>query len=71
MKSRILYGWNIRRVLYSMMGLAVIISAVTDHQWVLSLFGAYFLGMGVFGFGCAGAIGCAIDARQHTRIEEK
>lgn len=53
MKERIFSNWNIRRVLYLGMGLAVIIQGIHDKEWFWLLPGIYFASMGLFGFGCA------------------
>ena len=53
MKERILTGWTFRRVLYVVLGTAVIINAVINHQGFGVLFGGYFASMGIFAFGCA------------------
>lgn len=53
MKDRLLKGWNLRRVLYLVLGVIVIVQAVHTAQYLLILFGAYFASMGIFNFGCA------------------
>ena len=53
MKSRILYGWNARRALYSLGGIAIIVYAIMAKEWWGALLGGYFTVMGVFNFGCA------------------
>lgn len=53
MKERILSNWNLRRILYLAMGIAVIVQGIHDKEWVWLLPGAYFASMGLFGFGCA------------------
>lgn len=52
-KDRILKGWTLTRVLYTVAGIAVIIQSFAIHSWIGALFGAYFTSMGVFAFGCA------------------
>lgn len=54
MKQRILTGWNLRRVLYTLIGGAIIIQSVLQHEWIGVLLGSYFASMGIFSFGCAG-----------------
>ncbi len=53
MKDRILKGWTVIRVLYTVAGIAVVAQSYTIHSWIGMLFGVYFTSMGVFGFGCA------------------
>lgn len=53
MKDRILKGWNVRRVMYLVLGSIVIGQAILTQQYFLILFGVYFASMGLFNFGCA------------------
>lgn len=54
MIERIKSGWTIRRVLYLVLGLIVLVQALVEKQWLGALFGAWFAGMGLLGVGCAG-----------------
>ena len=54
MKNRILTGWNVQRVLFLLMGGAIIIQSASSEQWSGLLFGGYIASMGLFAFGCAG-----------------
>lgn len=54
MKERILNNWTITRVMYLVMGVALIFQSATTAQWFGVLFGSYFAAMGLFAFGCAG-----------------
>ncbi|MDX1544845.1 MAG: hypothetical protein R3214_12955 [Christiangramia sp.] len=54
MKDRLLKGWNIWRIIYLVIGLAMIIQAASYDQWIGILLGIYMTAMGMFGFGCAG-----------------
>lgn len=53
MKERILRNWNFTRVLYLIMGCAVIVQSLISRQWLGIAFGGYFASMGLFAFGCA------------------
>lgn len=53
MRYRMLYGWNIRRVIYLVVGIIVIVYAINTQDWWPAIFGAYFAAMGLLGFGCA------------------
>lgn len=53
MKDRLLHGWNITRMLYTVVGGILLIQAIADGQWVMASLGAYFAAMGIFRFGCA------------------
>ena len=56
MKQRILSNWTLRRVLYLVLGIVVMVQSVMSEQWFGLAFGAYFASMGLFAFGCAGGI---------------
>lgn len=53
MKKRILTNWTFRRVLYLLIGIAVIVESVMIKQWIGIALGGYFAAMGLFSFGCA------------------
>ncbi|MCU0437436.1 MAG: hypothetical protein MUC49_05930 [Raineya sp.] len=55
MKSRLLTGWSIRRVVYLVMGIMIMVQAWQAQQWILSVLGGYFATMGLFALGCAGS----------------
>ena len=53
MLNRILTGWTFTRVLYTFIGVMVIVQGFTEKQYWGMAFGAYFASMGIFNFGCA------------------
>lgn len=53
MKERILTQWTFARVLFLVVGIAVVIQSVISEQWFGVIFGGYFASMGLFAFGCA------------------
>ncbi|MBS1589793.1 MAG: hypothetical protein JST52_09295 [Bacteroidetes bacterium] len=53
MKQRLLTGWNFRRVVYLVVGSALLIDSIWRQQWLGVVFGGYFAAMGIFAFGCA------------------
>lgn len=61
MKDRILKNWTFIRAMYVLLGMAVIVSSIMEHQWPGIFFGGYFASMGIFAFGCA-AGNCAGSA---------
>lgn len=65
MKERILHNWTLLRVLYLIMGGAIIAGSIAQREWLGSLFGAYFASMGVFAYGCA-AGNCGVGYRPST-----
>lgn len=68
MRNGILTNWTITRLLYLIMGVLLVVQSVYEQQYFGLAFGAYFMAMGIFNFGCAagGCYGnaCSIDARQ-------
>ena len=54
MKQRLLSGWTAIRVMYVLMGAAMIGYSIKEGMWAGILFGGYFASMGLFAFGCAG-----------------
>lgn len=53
MKERILYNWNITRVIYVIIGTFVLVQSAGQGQWPGIILGLYFVSMGLFAFGCA------------------
>ena len=74
MKERILTNWTFTRVLYLIMGCAVIIQSVMSQQWFGVAFGGYFAAMGLFAFGCASGNcfggNCEVEPKQKTTIQD-
>lgn len=56
-KNRLLTGWTIWRIIYLVIGIAMLIQAAVYEQWLGVILGIYMFSMGLFGFGCAGG-GC-------------
>ena len=56
MIQRVLNGWNIQRVLFTGIGLYVLVDSIYRTEWIGIVMGAYFSAMGLFGFGCAACI---------------
>lgn len=74
MKERILKGWHFRRAVYLALGLAVIVFAIQQHDWMVGLIGGYFSAMAIFSFGCASgncfAGGCSVS-KHPSKIPEQ
>lgn len=66
MKQRVLTGWNLRRVAYLLVGLAIMANAIMVQEWWGLLLGGYFASMGIFAFGCAGGA-CSGDVCDTTK----
>jgi hypothetical protein len=54
LKLRLRYNWSLIRVLYLIIGSAVIYTSIDEQQWFGIFLGVYFFLMGLLGFGCAG-----------------
>jgi hypothetical protein len=54
MKQRLLSGWNFRRIIYTVVGIAIIVHAIIQREWFSALLGGFFTVMGFFALGCAG-----------------
>lgn len=59
-------AWNFTRVLRVSLGLAVMIAAIIQRDWMPGLFGLFFLYQGVYNVGCCGADGCEIPSGKPT-----
>jgi hypothetical protein len=53
MRNRILTGWTVQRAIYALAGIAIMVQAIKDKEWIWLLPGIYFAAMGIFAFGCA------------------
>lgn len=67
MKDRILKNWTLMRIIYAVMGIAIIVNSVMVREWFGILFGAYFAAMGIFSFGCA-AGNCSYTPRRKSSL---
>ena len=63
MKQRLQHGWNVSRILFTVIGVSMIGQAIYEKQYLGILIGGYFTTMGLLGFGCAsGACSTPIDS---------
>ena len=53
MKKRILTGWTIKRAVYLIFGVLIVVQGFREKEWGWILAGGYFASMGLFSFGCA------------------
>lgn len=58
LKKRITSGWTFIRVLYTGVGLALVVQAVLGGHWMGLVIGTYFALMGLLAVGCASGGGC-------------
>jgi membrane-bound ClpP family serine protease len=59
MTKKLLTGWTTSRIIFTLLGIAIILQTAMDRQVFGVILGAYILLMGLFGFGCA-AVNCNI-----------
>lgn len=53
MIKRLLYGWNLHRILYLVMGIIFVTFFIQEKQYLGAIAGVLFSGMALFNFGCA------------------
>ena len=66
MKDRIVKGWNIRRVIYLALGLAMLVHSVVVSQWIFAVFASYYVAMSIFNFGCASG-NCQVQYKEKSQ----
>lgn len=70
MKERILSRWNFMRVLWLLMGVGIIIQAITEKNFLMLLPGLYFVFAAIANIGCfAGS--CATGYTANTSNKKK
>jgi hypothetical protein len=52
MKERLLSGWNFMRVLWLIMGIGIVIQAITEKNFLMLLPGLYFVFAAIANIGC-------------------
>ena len=72
MKALIASGWNFMRVLRLIIGIAVTVFAVRNHDLLLGLGGGFLVLMSVLNAGCCGTGGCStgsckVDTKTKTK----
>ena len=63
MKAILFTRWNLMRVLRAAMGIAAILFAVRDHDYMLGAAGGLLIIMGVVNVGCCGVGACSVRSR--------
>lgn len=63
MKALLTTSWSFMRVLRVGMGIAALIFAFKDHDYMLGIAGGLLLVMGMMNIGCCGMNGCSVNAR--------
>ena len=52
MKERLLNGWNFMRILWLLMGVGIVIQAITEKNFFMLLPGLYFVFAAIANIGC-------------------
>ncbi|MFT4017317.1 MAG: hypothetical protein QM668_10170 [Agriterribacter sp.] len=71
MKALLTTGWSFMRILRTGMGIAALIFAIKDHDFMLGIAGGLLLIMGVMNTGCCGVNGCSVNARPAKKSTTK
>lgn len=53
MIKQLLTGWHLVRLIYVLLGIAILWSGIMEVQWFGIILGSYFSVIGLFGIGCA------------------
>jgi len=53
-KQRVFSGWNLRRIIYLLLGVMIVAQSIMMNEWFGIIAGSYFSVMGLFALGCAG-----------------
>ena len=70
MKQRILSGWNFMRILWLMMGIGIVIQAITEKNFLMLLPGLYFVFASLANIGCfAGSCATSYTSNTGTKKE--
>jgi hypothetical protein len=68
MKERVLSGWNFMRVLWLIMGIGIIIQAITERNFLMLLPGLYFVFAALANIGCfAGSCATGLNTGNRTK----
>jgi uncharacterized membrane protein YedE/YeeE len=70
MLHKIFKNWTVVRAIYLIIGVVVIIQAITTKQWIGILLGGYFASMGLFAIGCAGGACYGTMQRSHQQTRQ-
>lgn len=71
MKALLATGWSFMRVLRVGIGIAALIFAFKDHDYILGIAGGLLVTMGVMNIGCCGVNGCSVNTRSAKKSAAK
>ena len=71
MKTLLTTGWSFMRILRVGMGIAALVFAIKDHDFMLGAAGGFLLVMGVMNIGCCGVNGCSVNTRPSKKSTTK
>ena len=68
MRQRILSGWNFMRIIWLMMGIGIVIQAVTEKNFLMLIPGSYFVFASLANIGCfAGSCATGFDTNNNNK----
>jgi len=70
MKNRLTNGWNFIRIVFTVLGLFMLIQSIFDKEYLSSFLGSLLVIMGLFGIGCALGSCCAAGACNSSKKSE-
>lgn len=59
-RQRLLTNWHFMRVLRLILSVWILGMAVSAHDWLMGIFGAFFFYTALLGVGCCGPAGCYV-----------
>lgn len=60
-KQRLFTNWHFLRVLRLILSVWILAMAIPAYDWLMGIFGAFFLYTALAGVGCCGPAGCSIQ----------
>ena len=68
--KKIINGWNVMRVVRSLIGIAALVQGVLQKENLLLVAGLWILFSAVFNVGCCGSGGCTIQTPGKTTTND-
>ncbi len=61
--KNLLKDWNLRRTIYLVGGLWMLVQTIMDKMWIFIPFSIYFIAMAIFKWGCASG-NCTLEQKE-------
>ncbi len=65
-KQKLLTNWHLMRILRLILSVWILAMALPAHDWVMGVFGAFFLYTALAGVGCCGPTGCYVQRNEES-----